>query len=330
VNPPVARGTRILSIDATPTERNTYDPVETAQYFLGVQSVQLMLDWTDIEVAPGVYSDRYLTAIDAYYSARGVSVSLTIRPVDAIHKNVPPDLAGEAFDSPAMIFRFFAVLDYMFAKLPTVTLASVGIGNEVDEWLRLNPETFAAYRTFYNAALYHAKTLRPDVRIGVSANLHALVSGGRADLLEQLNEFSDVLLVLYYPVNFDFTVKPVSVVGPDVDALTARYPSKTIHFREAGYPTDFAPGGSYDAQQAFVTAMFQAWDAHADRIELVSFFRLTDFSPAQVDYYANYYQAQDATFRGFLAGLGLRTWFGDGVYKPAFFQLLIEARARGW
>src|SRR6185436_15998936 len=105
---------------------------------------------------------------------------------------------------------------------------------------------------------------------------------------------------------------------------------KPIHFREAGYTSDAAPGGSPEAQRAFVTAMFEAWDAHADQIELVSFFRLTDFSPEQVDYYANYYQSQTAAFRGFLAGLGLRTWFEDGLYKSGFFQLLIESRSRGW
>jgi hypothetical protein len=76
--------------------------------------------------------------------------------------------------------------------------------------------------------------------------------------------------------------------------------------------------------------MFAAWDVHADRISLMTFFRLTDFAPAQIDYYAGYYQTGTPAFRGFLASLGLRTWAGDGIYKPAFWQMQQEARARGW
>jgi hypothetical protein len=250
--------------------------------------------------------------------------------VDAIHAHLPADLEGLPFDDPRVIYRFFALLDYVFAQLRDVNFASFGIGNEVDEYFRIHPETLPAYKRFYDAALFHVKQLRPDVAVGVSANLHALTFSGQAGLLEYLNANSDVVLVLYYPVDFEFIVRDPTVVATDVDALTARYWYKPIHFREAGYPSAPETGGSLEAQRAFVEQMFAAWDAHADRIPLVTFFRFTDFSPAQVDYYAGYYQSQAPPFRAFLSSLGLRTWAGDGVYKPAFWQLLIDARARGW
>jgi alpha-glucosidase len=336
VAPPIGgrqlKGSRILGIEVKPTEINIWDPVQVAQDFLGVQSVQLMLDWNQIEQSPGVYSGEILDAINAYYGPRHIAVSLTIRPVDAIHKNVPTDLLDQPFDSPMMIYRFKSLLNFVYSKLTNVTIASLGIGNEVDEWLRVSPDTFEAYKAFYNAELYFSKLMRPDVRVGVSANLHALVSGSRAVLLEQLNQWSDVLLVLYYPMDLQAMARPLEEVGADIDQFVARYPIKPIHFREAGYPANVVVGGSNENQAAFIREMFAAWDSHADRIELVSFFHLTDFSPEQVDFWLNYYQGEEQTpeFRGFLEGLGLRTWFGNGVFKPAFFQFLVEAHARGW
>jgi alpha-glucosidase len=326
----VPRGTRILSLDATPTEMAD-EAVETARYYFGIQGVQLMLDWKDIETAPGIYDASALDAINSYYSAKHIAVSLTIRPVDAIHKNVPADLVDTAFDDARMIYRFGRLLDFVFARLTTVPLASVAIGNEVDEYFRVHQETLPAYKTFFDVSVYHIKSLRPDVKVGFTANLHALTTSGNAGLLQYLNEFSDVVLVLYYPMNFDFTVRGPSVVAADVDALTARYWYKPIHFREAGYPSGPETGGSEEQQRQFIAEMFAAWDAHASQIELISFFRLTDFSPAQVDYYAGYYdQSGSAEFRGFLASLGLRAWSGYGAWKPAFIQFYQEAHARGW
>jgi hypothetical protein len=326
----VQRGARMLCLDATATEV-TDDAVETARFYFGIQGVQLMLDWKDIETAPGVYDTAILQMIDSYYSKKGLAVSLTIRPVDAIHKNVPADLMQTRFDDPQMIYRFARLLEVLFANLPDVTLASVGIGNEVDEYFRVNPETLPHYKIFYDYAVYKAKSLRPDVKVGVTANLHALTTSLNAGLLEYLNEFSDVVLVLYYPMRFDFTVRGPSVVAGDIDALTARYWYKPIHFREAGYPTSAQTGGSDEQQRQFIAEMFKAWDAHVEQIELISFFRLTDFAPGQVDYYAAYYQqSASAQFRAFLASLGLRTWFGYGSWKPGFLQFHAETEARGW
>jgi len=326
----VSKGDRILGIDATPTEYGTYDAVQTAQYFFGAQAVQLMVDWKGVEIAPGIYSDRYLKPINDYYAAVGMKVSFTLRPVDAIHKNVPADLMDLPFDDPMMIYRFFAALDYVFAQLPDVTFASFGVGNEVDEYFRLNLDTLPAYKHFYDAAVFHIKQVRPDVPVGVSMNLRALTRNIQKGLFEYLNEHSDVILVLYYPVDLTFNAVDPSVVATDVDELTARYWYKPIHFREAGYPSSPDSSSSLEGQRDFVERMFAVWDAHATQIPLVTFFRLTDFAPAEIDYYANYYQTQTAPFRGFLQSLGLRTWAGDGDYKPAFWQLLSEARARGW
>jgi hypothetical protein len=103
-----------------------------------------------------------------------------------------------------------------------------------------------------------------------------------------------------------------------------------MQFKEAGYPTGDVCKGSEELQRQFITAMFNAWDTHQSQIDLVTFFRFSDFSPDEVDHYANYYSSQSVQFRSFLGTLGLRTWLATGRFKPAFTQLAIEARARGW
>jgi hypothetical protein len=336
---PAPKGDRILAIDVSGRQAELIDPVFVSQYFAGIQSIQLMLDWTDIEIAPGVYDAPYLKALNDYYSAFGIAINLTIRPVDAGHKNVPPDLLGVPFDDPRMIFRFFRVLDYVFSQLPTVTLTSLGIGNEVDEYLRYFPGELTAYKQFYDWSNYYAKQLRPGIKIGVSANLGALLSP-RYSELAWLNQYSDVLMVLYYPMNVAwsaetgeislFEVRAPSEVGPDVDRLSGLFPGIHMQFKEAGYPTCGVCGSSEELQRQFISAMFSAWDAHRDQIDLVTFFRYSDFSPDEIDHYADYYRSQSVQFRSFLGTLGLRTWPANGQFKPAFTQLAIEARTRGW
>ena len=181
--------------------------------------------------------------------------------------------------------------------------------------------------------------MRPGIRIGVSANLGALI-GPRFTQFAWLNQYSDVLMVLYYPMNVQwspetgdisvFEVRDPSTVAPDIDLLTQLFPDKPVQFKEAGYPTCDVCKSSEELQRQFITAMFSAWDAHQSQIDLVTFFRFSDFSPDEVDHYANYYSSQSVQFKSFLATVGLRTWPATGRFKPAFTQLAIEARVRGW
>ena len=76
--------------------------------------------------APGVYDDTVLDIANGYYPSRGVSVGLMLRPVSTNSKPVPADLAATAFDDPAMIARFNALLDNVFAHTPEGTAISLG------------------------------------------------------------------------------------------------------------------------------------------------------------------------------------------------------------
>ena len=131
--------------------------------------------------------------------------------------------------------------------------------------------------------------------------------------------------------------------------LLAHYSQKNLHFFQLGYPSGYYSTADYPEYAAgdvtpvidstaklqadFIEAVFDSWDDHADRIDLISFTWMHDETEADVaDITAN------PAFGGtsnpppdlveFLRTLGLRT--DAAVDKPAWRTLAKEAAARGW
>jgi hypothetical protein len=140
-----------------------------------------------------------------------------------------------------------------------------------------------------------------------------------------LNQNSDAIFTLYYPVTGDPAAVPVHMAW-----LATLYASRKIHVKEVGYPSTILTGSSEEKQADFLSALFTGWDNHADQIELVGYFQLTDFAPALVDYYVDYYGYDVPIFRAFLGSLGLRTWPAAGTRKLSWDRFAFEARSRGW
>ena len=325
---PVPRGARIIGIHVQPPQDNDYNAAIVQAESFGTESVPFFATWASLETSPGVYDGALLATVNAYYPPKGLKNSITIAPINTNVVEVPADLVGTAWDHPTMIARFNALQDFLFAQIPAVTLTAYCIGNEVDATLA-NAADVAAYKTFYEAARAHALTLRPGLKVGVTATLGALI-GPSKELYASLNASSDIVAVTYYPLNGDFTVKPPAQVQEDVDDLMLQYPATPVFLKEVGYPSSATCGSSEALQRQFVVEVFKAWDRHADRIPLLYFLNLTEWSQAQVDGLALYYGAATPEFKEFLRTLGLRTYAGAGTDKPAFARLKAEAQARGW
>lgn len=327
---PVPRGSRLLGVHPTESEKGDYIAGFAQVKAVGAAQIEtLSLNWTDIEATPGKYDNPFLGIADGYYSTQKTKILLLLRPVDTNRKQVPTDLRHRRFDDPVMIDRFKKLLDYVFSQIPRLELAALAIGNEVDGYLGTNASRYAEYRTFYEAARAYARTKRPGLRVGFSAMMSGLNDTARKPL-QDMNAQSDVILVSYYPLNADFTVKDPAVVRPDWDRVAALYPKRTILFTETGYPSSDVCKSSEIKQAEFVRATFRAWDAHADQVESIVFSWLTDLSPATVKGFTDYYGFSLPAFNEYLRTLGLRTHSGDGQDKQAFIALKEEASARGW
>jgi hypothetical protein len=252
-----------------------------------------------------------------------------IGPIDTNINRMPSDLKGKAFDDPEVIERFQALLDYVFGQIPDLELASLSIGNEIDAFLGLDTDRWGQYQSFFQAAAEHARSLRPGLLVGAKAQHSGLV-GDAKTYLQSLNTVSEVILVTYYPLNADFSVKAPKVVAEDFEALVSAYENRTIHILEAGYPTSPTLNSSEAKQAQFIREVFDAWDAYASQIRVISFTWLSDLSRASVQDLEEYYGFSAQNFAEFLRTLGLRTYAGSGADKQGFHSLLEEAQARDW
>ncbi len=326
---PVSADGRLLGIDLTqPTNGNfieTYNLAKAA----GIGFVQLTPGWDDIEPAKGPYIDPQsdLASAKAFYSAEGLRVALAVSPLDTNINRMPSDLKGKPFNDPAVISRYNSMMNATIAKLDGVTLLDVSIGNEVDISLGNDNTKWAQYTDFYQQTKDYLKASHPSLNVGVKATFYGLTRDN-VQHLQMLNKNSDVILVTYYPLNPDTTVRDPSVVKDDFNKICELYPGKEIYFLEAGYPSSPLLNSSDEKQAEFVNQTFAAWDEHKDQIKVVNFVYMHDVSQSQVDTMVKYYGLNDPKFAAYLGTLGLRT--SDDKDKDAWAVFKEAAKIRGF
>ena len=318
---------RRLGIDVQPTKDGDYDEAIHIAKEGGAQVVSLSFNWEDIETAPNVYGNPNLSIANSYYPAQDVQVQLSIRPLDTNGPHVPIDLRDLPYDSPVVIARFDKMVDFVLSQISDVSLASLGIGNEVDAPLGADARKWAQYRRFFEAVRAHIKAKHAGLPIGVSTTF-AGATGAIRSSVKALNAATDWVMITYYPLNGDFTAKDPAVVTRDFDRLTHLYAGRKIAFVEAGYPSGGACESSESKQAEFVRRVFRAWDAHATQIPFLSFSWLSDKSPDDVERFTHYYAMDSAPFREYLQTLGMRTY--EGKSKRSFETWKSEAKSRGW
>ena len=325
----VPRGARSFGLAVGAAEDGDYDGAFGKAHAIGMDVTSLSLGWDDLEISPGVFANPFLGIAEAYYPPSGTGVVLAICPIDTNVLRVPADLQGLAFDDPAVIARFDALMDWVFTQIPTLDVPVLSIGNEVDAWLGTDANLWTQYENFFTAVRAHIASVRPGLPVGVKATWSGL-TGFAKDFLDDLNAATDAVLVTYYPLQPDFSLLPTTRVADDVDELCALYPGREIQLLEYGAPSSALLGSSDFVQAAFVHALFVAWDAHAEQIPLVFFDWQTDVSPAALSQFEAYYGISDPNFLAFLGTLGLRTYTGSGSDKLGWTALATELAMRGW
>ncbi len=330
VGNPVPRGNRLLGIAILPAEHEDQGKATKRALRAGAAVTPMSLFWDEVETAPHEYHVKagWVKMADRYYPSVGMKVALTIGVLDTTADRRPPDLRGKPYDDPEVIKRFDALLDHIAARAPHLKLASLSIGNEIDGVLRHHPESWAQYAAFFQKTSAHSRSLWPGVPVGAKV----MFSGAQAypDRLRPIWNASDAVMLTYYPLNDDFTVRAPDVVAKDFDRMVDLAAGRPIYLLEAGYPSSKACDSSEEKQAEFVRQVFRAWDAHASAMPLVIFFTLTDLSPVMTRKYQGYYGVRGAAFGEFLHTLGVRTWPGNGRDKLAYRVLLAETQARGW
>ncbi|MBN2241521.1 MAG: hypothetical protein JW793_02430 [Acidobacteria bacterium] len=354
----IPKGSREISISVSAAEDGDYDAAFNLAKSVGMQKIGLSFDWRDIEVRPSVYDNPNLKIANGYYPSRDVKLNLTLRPIHANRKSVPDDLAQADFDDPRMISRFKELLDYVFSQTGAIDYSTIVIGSEFDNYLRqhshpmsptelrlLNapedkrqPEDlpqdegstmWEEYIIFCRSTAQYIKSRKPDVKVAFEATYGGLVGPNR-DILKELNQYSDVVGVSYYPLGTDFEVKSPLTVIKDFEALSALYPDREISFFQLGYPSSTILNSSEAKQGEFIRIVFKTWDTHAERIRMINFSFLYDWPKDSISDQSEYFGLTSERFGEFLLTLGLRRRRNSGEDKPAFVALRQEAAARGW
>lgn len=322
----IDKGDRIFSFQVWEAEGEDFAAAFEKAQALGMQSTMIHVNWNGVESAPGVYNGEILDILNVFFPYHRMPIALAVCPIDTDIRTVPADLESVPFDDPAFNQRFKDMLDFIFDKIPDLELVSLSIGNEVDVHLGTDAERWRQYTAFCGEVADYARTKRSGLRVGVKTTFYGLTRDARPQVLA-LNEFSDVIMVTYYPLDGLLVRSPRSP-RKDFDALVAVYPGRPIQFLELGYPSSKLNKSSERKQAAFINQSFKAWDEHKEQVEVVSFFMQTDWSESALDDLEDRYNIHIPEFRAFLGTLGLR--HADGTEKPAMRTLRRQAERRGW
>lgn len=320
-----------IGVDVSTQPQNSsfnYDSCFILGKNLGMTRVGIFQNWTAIETSPTVYNMTIMDIANVYYPAYNMSVDLTITPIHTNNLEVPSDLTSTPFDNPVFINRFNRMLDSVKAHMPNVTLSSLVIGSEHDVYLGSNVALWTQYTNFYNAVSLHAKALWPGLKVATELTFNGIIT--QNTFAQTLNTNSDYIGVSYYPLNTNFTVKPVSVIPTDFATLVSLYVSKPICFYQYGYPSSSTCNSSDVLQAQFISQTFASWDTYASNIKMIDFTWLHDLDMALVNYYGTYYGLTDPVFLEYLHTLGMRNWNGNGSDKLAFTELKCQAKQRGY
>ncbi|MBA4192119.1 MAG: hypothetical protein C0467_29430 [Planctomycetaceae bacterium] len=326
---PVEKGTRLLGIAVNEPENKKFDAAFAKARDAGLQVFSLKLDWDDVEKKPGKFESPWPKIVNQVFPPQKIRVSLRIAVLDTVNNRVPADIRGKPLSDPAVVARFHALADWVLGEMPDVEFADIAIGNEVDGVLGADAEKWKQYGEFFKATRTHIRKKLPKTPVGVSVMFNGL-TGPTAKLAAGLNKDADVVMVSYYPLNADFTIKPVNAVEADFAAVCKAYPKRPVHFVEAGCPSGTKCGSSEEKQKQFVEHLFRAWDRHADQVKLVMFVWLNDVPDEMVKWCEKYYKINNPAFLDYIATLGLRTFKGSGTDKLAYTALKELAKARGW
>ncbi|MFX1256756.1 MAG: hypothetical protein ACFFAN_02770 [Promethearchaeota archaeon] len=327
VNKVVLKGDRLLGIDVNPASGVDYNAAFDIANTTGMDFVSLSFGWNDIETTPHNYTNEYLEIANYYYPSKNCKIALIIAPIDTNVNRMPIDIKDKPFNDTEVISRYNDMLYNVSDQLKDVDIISLSIGNEVNAYLGSDQNAWANYTDFFNQTSKYARTLWPNTKIGCKTMFKALTVTNKDEIFT-LNNFSDVIMTTYYPLNDDFSVKPLSILRKDFDNITQLYENREIYFLEVGYPSNETLGSSNSMQAAFIEEIFRQWDLYVDQVKVIHIVWLHDKSTTEVNDLCNYYNNYSENFKAYLGSIGIRT--SDGIDKEAFLKLKNMAQIRSW
>lgn len=277
------------------------------------------------------YSMPFLDLLQKYFKEFGMRPVITICPFETLNTRIPKDLRGLPMDSPQVIERFSGLIHWVYKETKDMDPLVIVIGNEFDLALGHDSKRWAQFKNLYinSVKVIHSLPGWEKIPVALEPTFPNLV-GPDKKVLKEMNAYSDIIGVSYYPVTND-KVDDFDVISRNFDILESIYPNKPIDFYQYGYPSSKYLGSSEEKQREFIEFSFDEWDKRKDKIRIITFTWLYDIDMSLLvsEAVRTTGLGPDKTFTEFLASLGmLRRKPNDE--KPAFKELMKQVEKRGW
>jgi hypothetical protein len=273
--------------------------------------------------------------LNSVYSTRSLSLLVSIPLVDTASVEAPPDLEPAlasgtlAFDDPSVVSRYETLVDSLFANIGTVKVRYLLVANEENTYLTGKPNAmWTSLASFFDAIKAYVAGKYPGVVVGMSLAFEGLLDSSMQAQLTPLFASSDDVFVTYYLGDNGFGSVSSTTVPADFETMVTFAGARPVVLKECGYATG-TTGHTEAGQVAFVTDLFQAWDAHASQLPMVTISRMFDDDETDCATEAQSYGAAgNEDFIAFLCSLGVRTY--ANAPKPAWPRLANAAALRAF
>lgn len=202
----------------------------------GIEVVELNLQWSDLEPTEGQYTDPWGNiAATTFYGSYNIKVGFSISVINTVKWEIPDYLNGVDITSAQFESAFNNLIDWFVSTVPeNVEIVYLSIGNEVDLVLESN-EDWADYTEFYQGAVSHIHSNYPSINVGVKTTVMNGVYKTELDKLKDINQYSDIIMLNYYPQNDYFEVLDPNIVKTHFSYIVSQFTDKDIWFTEVGY-----------------------------------------------------------------------------------------------
>lgn len=317
--------------DTVPEAKDVLDNAYGEMLTAGLNGIALAFFWEDLEPSPGEYDTALLETYLELTELFDMNVYLVIRTVDTVTVHAPSDLVdpnsptgfknGLRFNSAEVLARFQAMLDVMLPILEDKQVFFISVGNEIDGWLNTYPAEIEPFAAFVDSNRNYIQAQNPEIGVGATLMFGAVER--HDSWISEIADVSDAVVLTYYPLNVDFTVRDPGVVADDFALMAEFAGEKPILLQEVGYPSGYTtnPGNnsSGEKQAQFVTNIF-AELTNYPQIRFLSFLQMANWVDAECDDFLDYYGLDAPRFREYLCSLGIRETTGEA--KPAYDAFL--------
>jgi hypothetical protein len=289
--------------------------------------VEILINWPEIETAPYTYTDpRGLLKAIEFYGDEKVQVGITIGVINTVKYELPGDINYMMLGEEETIDRFVDMAKWVLKSVPeNVEVAYLSIGNEID--LRLDSKgDWERYLKFYSQVYREIKSIHPDIVIGSKITvMEGLVN--ELTYINMLSEYSDVLMLNYYPQDEEFRVLDPTMIYEHFEIALTNF-DLPIYITEIGYQSgDKYCNSSEDKQAEFYKELFKFWDLNYERIPVILIAWLNDQSDEIMSGFKEYYGDQPNLVE-YLETLGVRNH--DGTPKKAYDAIKHATNERKW